>query len=135
MFGPYSTQIIGGPVQATQPPAPLPIPPVVKNDEEVMNRPKGPLDQELIPTILPNSPVNPIPEGSLIQKPKAQPHPQPQTQTQPPGQEVPAPAPVPPTPTLAPALKAAPLLPLKLMTPTILLLKSRTRSTTICSLS
>jgi len=102
MFGPYpgnKTQVVGGPVQPTQPLAPLPIPPVVKNDEEVMNRPKGPLDQELIPTILPNSPVNPIPEGSLIQKPK--PQPQPQTQIRPPALEVPAPAPV-------PALAAAP---------------------------
>ena len=105
MFGPYPTQVIGAPVPATQPPAPLPIPPVVKNDEEVMNRPKGPLDQELIPTILPNSPVNPFPEGSLIQKPKAQPQPQTQTQTQPPGQGVAAPALVPPTPALAPAPK------------------------------
>ena len=102
MFGPYSTQVIGGPVQATQPPVPLPIPPVVKNDGEVMNRPKGPLDQELIPTILPNSPIIPIPEGSLIQKPKAQPQPQPQPQTQTP------PAPVPPTPTLTSGFKVAP---------------------------
>lgn len=110
MFGPYGTQVLGGPVQSTQPPVPLPIPPVVKNDEEVMNRPKGPLDQELIPTILPNSPVIPIPEGSLIQKPKAQPQPQPplQAQIQPPGQEVPAPPPVPSTPALVPAPKATP---------------------------
>lgn len=108
IFGPYPTQVIGGPIQVTQPPVPLPIPPVVKNDGEVMNRPKGPLDQELIPTILPNSPINPIPEGSLIQRPKAQPQPQPQVQTQPPGQEVPAPAPAPPTPVMAPGLKAAP---------------------------
>ncbi len=105
IFGPYGTQVIGGPVQATQPPVPLPLPPVVKNDEEVMNRPKGPLDQELIPTVLPNSPVNPIPEGSLIQKPRAQPQPPLQAQNQPP---VPASAPVPPTPTLVPASKANP---------------------------
>ena len=97
IFGPYATQGIGGAVQPTQPPAPLPIPPVVKNDEEVMNRPKGPLDQELIPTILPNSPVNPIPEGSLLQKPKAQPQ---QTQTQ--TSEAPAPPPVPPAPKTTP---------------------------------
>jgi len=104
MFGPYpgtSTQV--GPVQLTQPPAPLPIPPVVKNDEEVMSRPKGPLDQELIPTILPNSPVHPIPEGSLIQRP-----PRLQTQTQPIAQEVSAPAPVPSVPALAPAPKGIP---------------------------
>ena len=107
MFGPYGTQVIGGPVQSTQPPVPLPIPPVVKNDEEVMNRPKGPLDQELIPTVLPNSPVIPLPEGSLIQKPKAQPQPPLQAQTQPPGQEVPAPPPVPYTPALVPAAKAS----------------------------
>ena len=106
MFGSYGTQVIGGPVQSTQPPVPLPIPPVVKNDEEVMNRPKGPLDQELIPTILPNSPVIPIPEGSLIQKPRAQPQPPLQAQIQPPGQEIPASAPVPPTPALVPAPKA-----------------------------
>jgi hypothetical protein len=108
MFGPYpgnATQVIGEPVQLTQPPVPLSLPPVVKNDEEVMNRPKGPLDQELIPTILPNSPVMPIPEGSLIQKPKPHPQLQPQTQTQPPGQENPALAPV---PALAPAPKATP---------------------------
>ena len=111
VFGPYpgtSTQV--GSIQPAQPPAPapLPIPPVVKNDEEVMNRPKGPLDQELIPTILPNLPVHPLPEGSLIQKSKAQPQPQTQTQTQPTGQGDLAPAPVPSGPALIPAPKATP---------------------------
>ena len=110
MFGTYpvtSAQI--GSVQPTQPPAPLPLPPVVKNDEEVMSRPKGPLDQELIPTILPNSPVHPIPEGSLIQKSK--PQPQLQTQTQPSGQEAPAPAPILSAPALTSVPSATPLAP------------------------